>query len=126
MSKNYKDDIYSQISEAHKCNHCFDEFVKVYEKGIESWKDNLIVKNNFPQMLPKLPREPRYTLVSILLPVVPISPNETKLLLNYLNKKYLENGEKDIEETISRLGNVFSGIIINFHHTLYIMNCNLD
>ena len=79
MSKNYKDDIYSQISEAHKCNHCFDEFVKVYEKGIESWKDNLIVKNNFPQMLPKLPREPRYTLVSILLPVVPISPNETKL-----------------------------------------------
>ncbi len=96
MSKNYKDDIYSQIAGARKCNYCFDEFVKVCEKGIESWKYNLIAKNNFPRMLPKLPREPRYTLVSILLPVVPISPNETKLLLNYLNEKYLENDEKDI------------------------------
>lgn len=90
MGKKSKNDIYSRINEARKCNSEFNQFVELCEIQIARWKDEMIAENKLPHRIPKTPRKPEKTEVTILLPVIPISPEETELLLDYMREKYLK------------------------------------
>lgn len=77
------------IAEACEKNPSFAEFVTLCENSIACWIENINVANNAPSIIPRTPRYPANMRISILLPIIPISPNETELLLRYLEKKYL-------------------------------------
>lgn len=87
MSKN--NNIEMQIKEACEQNKVFSLFLATCEDAIEKWIAKINMENETPSYVPKKRVEPCLTRISILLPVVPISPSETSLLLNYLNDKYI-------------------------------------
>ena len=103
MSKKDEANIYTQISEARKRNYVFDRFVELCEGGIACWIDKIKAENDVPCLVPKTARQPAYTKISIFLPVVSISPNETNLLMEYLEEKYLKYGTKTVGGDFFRL-----------------------
>lgn len=96
MSKNPEEDIYTRISKERKSNSRFNQFVELCEGSISCWMEKIETENNTPRVVPKAQCDPKSTTISILLPLVPISPKETELLLEYLKTKYLEGKTKTI------------------------------
>lgn len=121
MSKNTN--IEMQVAEACKQNRAFDRILAFCEGGIESWIDKINMENEVPQIIPKAPRRPEYTTLSLLLPVVPISPNEKDLLENYLGEKYLNGKEKRVGGDFFRLRKcIFKN---NYKLTSHYCNCDI-
>ncbi len=93
MSENTAN-IQKRLSDARKCNHHFDRFVSICDAEIERFVEKINLENDTPTINLKSKRVPSETLVRILLPVVPISPNELSLLVEYLEDKYLDDDER--------------------------------
>lgn len=75
---------------ARRNNYNFDKLVQACEREIKLFVDNVIASNDRPTLFPKEPVSPRDVPFKVYLPVIPISPNETALLLEYLNKTYMD------------------------------------
>lgn len=98
MSKN--NNIEMQIKKACENNKIFNRFLALCEEAVENWIDKINLENDAPSINPKRRREPCFTRISVLLPVVPISPSETSLLLDYLGQKYIQNYHKGEERCV--------------------------
>lgn len=85
--------IQKRLVAARKKSFNFDQMVKLCDTEIELFVSKAMAKNDKPTTDLCMPVAPSETLVSILLPVVPLSPNEVQLLLEYLDDKYI-NGEE--------------------------------
>lgn len=88
--------VLDRIAIACEENSNFDKMVKFCEVQIELFVEKIEADNKKPTTIPRSPASPRDVLLNILLPVIPISPNETELLLEYLNYKYIKFPEKTI------------------------------
>lgn len=85
--------IQNRIEAACKQSYNFESMVKLCETQIELFVAQINAANDKPTTILRSPSSPEHTLVSILLPVIPMSPNETQLLLEYLNDKYIGGKE---------------------------------
>lgn len=81
--------IKDRISEACKASSTFEQMVKVCDQEINRFVENIHNQNNKPSSTIRPISDPTNTLVRIFLPIIPISPNETELLLEYLKDKYI-------------------------------------
>lgn len=75
---------------ARKKNYNFDKLVQACEREIKLFVDNVIASNDRPSLFPRGPAFPRDVPFKVFLPAIPISPNETALLLEYLDNKYMD------------------------------------
>lgn len=85
-----KKKLLKRLKKARKNSINFDKMVYLAEMSVEDFIKNLIEDNNKPSIIPHSPKKPKYTLANILIPIVPVTPNELELLLEYLNFKYLK------------------------------------
>ncbi len=81
------------IDVARRRSFNFDRMVKLCDAQIELFISKIEASNNKPTTHFRMPYTPSEVRVRVFLPVIPISPNETQLLLSYLNNKYI-NGDK--------------------------------
>lgn len=88
MSKNIS--LEERMVAARKENYNFDKLVQACEMEIKRFVDDVIASNDRPSLFPREPASPRNVPFKVFLPALPISPNETALLLEYLNNKYMD------------------------------------
>lgn len=82
-----------RISTARKSNYNFERLLLASEKAIKQFVDDVIASNDRPTLFPKEPVSPRDVYFKVYLPAIPITPNETALLLEYLNATYMDDEE---------------------------------
>lgn len=87
--------IQSRIRAARTKSFNFDQIVKLCDTKIQHFVKNIKKDNDKPTTNIHMPATPSQTRVNILLPMIPMSPNEIQLLLEYLDDKYIEgDGER--------------------------------
>ena len=82
--------IQNRIRAARTKSFNFDQIVKLCDTKIQHFVENIKKDNDKPTTNIHMPATPSQTRVNILLPMIPMSPNEIQLLLEYLDDKYIE------------------------------------
>ncbi len=81
-----------RITEERKKDYGFDRLITSCEEAIERFVENVIDSNNKPTTWIHSPISTKDVYLNAYVPAVPVTPNQSTLLLEYLNDKYMRYG----------------------------------